>query len=124
MITKGDYARALTYFGNETCNHNLALAQLLSDNIAAANQNAQCAPEHAETFYLLALIGARTNDSQSMVNNLGKAIAADPAMKNVAKNDREFLRYSENPEFRALIISKDLAIQIKENQAWPKAGFF
>jgi Flp pilus assembly protein TadD len=103
MITKGDYARALTYFGNETCRHNLALAQLLSNNIAAANQNAQCAPEHAETFYLLALIGARTNDSQSMVNNLGKAIAADPAMKNVAKNDREFLRYSENPEFRALI---------------------
>jgi tetratricopeptide (TPR) repeat protein len=103
MINKGDYSRALTYFGDKTCSHNVALAQLLSGNIAGANQNAKCAPEHAETFYLLAVIGARTNDGQAMVSNLGKAIAADPAMKNVARNDREFLKFFDNPEFKALV---------------------
>jgi Flp pilus assembly protein TadD len=103
MITKGDYNRALTYFGNKTCNHNVALAQLLSNNIAGASQNAKCAPEHAETFYLLAVIGARANDVSAVVSNLGKAIAADPALKNVAKNDREFLRFFENAEFKALV---------------------
>lgn len=103
MINRGDYSRALTYFGDKTCNHNVALAQLLSGNIAGANQNAKCAPEKAETSYLLAVIGARTNDTQSMISNLRKAIALDPALKNVARNDREFLKFFENPEFKALV---------------------
>lgn len=103
MITKGDYNRAFSYFGNKTCRHNIALAQLLAKDIAAANQNAKCAPEHAETFYLLAIISARANDAQALISNLGKAIAADPALKNVAKNDREFLRFFENAEFKALV---------------------
>ena len=103
MITKGDYSRALSYFGNKTCKHNVALAQLLSNNIAGANQNAKCAPEHAETFYLLAVISARANDASALVSNLGKAIAADPALKSVAKYDREFLRFYENAEFKALV---------------------
>lgn len=103
QITKGDYNRALTYFGSKTCNHNVALAQLLSGNISGANQNAKCAPEHAETFYLLAVISARANDTQAMLTNLGKAISADPALKNVAKNDREFLKFFDNAQFKALI---------------------
>jgi tetratricopeptide (TPR) repeat protein len=103
MINKGDYSRALTYFGDKTCKHNVALAHLLSGNIEGANQNAKCAPEHAETFYLLAVIGARANDSQAVISNLGKAIAADSAMKNIARNDREFLKFFENPEFNALV---------------------
>lgn len=103
MINKGDYSRALTYFGAKTCNHNVALAQLLSGNIAGANQNAKCAPEKAETFYLLAVIGARTNDAQAMISNLSKAIGGDRALKSVARNDREFLKFFENPEFKALV---------------------
>jgi tetratricopeptide (TPR) repeat protein len=103
MINKGDYSRALTYFGDKTCNHNVALAQLLSGNIAGANQNAKCAPEKAETSYLLAVIAARTNDTQSMISNLSKAISLDPALKDVARNDREFLKFFENPEFKALV---------------------
>jgi len=102
-IPKGEYTNALTHFGTRTCNHNLALAQLLAGNIAAANQNAKCAPEHAETFYLIAVIAARANDAQAMIENLGKAVAADPALKAVAKDDREFLKFFENPGFKALV---------------------
>jgi len=103
MITKGDYNNALSLFGTKSCNHNVALAQLLANNIAAANQNAKCAPEHAETFYLIAIIAARANDALAMIENLGKAIAADPALKAVAKDDREFLKFFDHDGFRALV---------------------
>lgn len=103
MIPKGNYKQALTSFGNKTCNHNVALAQLLSGDISGANQNAKCAPENARTFYLLGIIAARANDMQAMISNLRKAISADATLKNTAKSDREFIKFFMNPEFQALV---------------------
>lgn len=103
MIPKGEYSRALTTFGSISCNHNFALAQLLAGNIAGANQNAKCAPEAAETFYLQAIIAARSNDLQSVLTNLRKAFAGNAALKSTAAKDREFIRFFENAEFKALV---------------------
>jgi len=103
MIPKGNYKQALTSFGSKTCNHNVALAQMLSGNLAGANQNAKCAPEHAKTHYLLGVIAARANDIQGIVTNLQKAFAADAKLKNTAKTDREFIKFFDNSEFKALV---------------------
>ncbi|HSW68333.1 MAG TPA: hypothetical protein VLH16_07120, partial [Bacteroidales bacterium] len=103
QIVKGDYNRALTYFSGVTCNYNVALAQLLAGNLLGANQNVKCAPETANTLYLQAIIAARTNDGAAVIAHLSKAIAADSAFKRIAVNDREFIRFINNPEFRALV---------------------
>ena len=73
-IQKGEYAKALNSFKGVDCDHNLALAQLLSDNMDAALKNFKCAPESGKTYYMLAVYGARTNNSDMVYENLGKGI--------------------------------------------------
>lgn len=100
---KGNYKTAITKFGNTKCNYNLALAQVLSGNNSAAATNLECARKNAETYYLMAIIGARTGDTNMMNTNLKKAIKADPAMKAEAKGDREFIKYYNNPDFMGMV---------------------
>ena len=100
---KGSYKTAITKFGNTKCNYNLALAQVLSGNNSAAATNLECARKNAETYYLMAIIGARTGDTNMMNTNLKKAIKADPAMKAEAKGDREFIKYYNNPDFMGMV---------------------
>lgn len=100
---KGSYKTAITKFGNTKCNYNLALAQVLSGNNSAAATNLECARKNAETYYLMAIIGARTGDTNMMNTNLKKAIKAYPAMKAEAKGDREFIKYYSNPDFMVIV---------------------
>lgn len=100
---KGSYKTAITKFGNTKCNYNLALAQVLSGNNSAAATNLECARKNAETYYLMAIVGARTGDTNMMNTNLKKAIKADPAMKAEAKGDREFIKYYNNPDFMGMV---------------------
>ena len=51
----------------------------------------------------MAIVGARTGDSSMMNTNLKKAIKADPAMKSVAKGDREFIKYYSNSDFMVIV---------------------
>jgi Tfp pilus assembly protein PilF/outer membrane protein OmpA-like peptidoglycan-associated protein len=102
-MTKGNYKTAITKFGNTKCNYNLALAQVLSGNNSAAATNLECARKNAKTYYLMAIVGARTGDTNMMNTNLKKAIKADPAMKTEAKADREFIKYYTNPDFMGIV---------------------
>ncbi|MDP2423623.1 MAG: outer membrane beta-barrel protein [Bacteroidales bacterium] len=103
QIAKCDYKNAATLLGTKTCNHNVALVQMLNGNLSGASQNAKCAPENAKTFYLAAVIAARMNDNQGVISNLTKAIAADASLKAVAAKDREFYKLVELPAFQALV---------------------
>jgi len=102
-IQKGEYDKALSYFKNIDCDHNVALAQLLSGKMNEALKNLKCAPESAKTYYMLAVYGARTNNAEMVFEYLGKSIAKDPSMKAKAKEDREFVKFFDQPGFMNIV---------------------
>ena len=102
LIPKGDYPKALNMLGNAKCNYNLGLAQLVSGNNSAAETTLKCAPQTPETFYLLAIVGSRTNNSKMLYEYLMKA-CADPKLKADARGDREFYNFAKTPEFQNIV---------------------
>lgn len=102
QIPKGDYQKALTLLGNATCTYNLGLAQLVSGNTAAAETTLKCAPQTPDTYYLLAVIGARKADTKMLYDYLMKA-CQDPNLKAQARGDREFYSYANTPEFQGIV---------------------
>lgn len=103
MIQKGEYQKALTYFKGIKCKHNVGLAQLLSGQTNDAMNNLKCAPESANTFYMLAVYGARTGNGEMVYEYLAKAVAKDATLKSKAKEDREFLKYFEEASFTQIV---------------------
>jgi outer membrane protein OmpA-like peptidoglycan-associated protein len=103
MIIKGDYQAALSSFAGRTCTHNIALAHLLAGNESAAMTNLDCAPESAQVAYLKAIIGARRENNTMVFQNLRRAVQLDPAYKEEAKKDREFIRYFNVAEFQEIV---------------------
>lgn len=102
-ILNGNYGKAVQLFGSTKCKYNVGLAQLLNGSTSEAENTLKCAPEHAETFYLLAVIGSRTENTSMMYEYLGKAISMDPEIAIRAKGDREFVKYFNTPEFQGLV---------------------
>ena len=103
MITKGEYQKAISLFGNTSCDYNVAVAYIATKNYSAAERQLECAEKDAETYYLMAVLGARTDNSEMLFENLTRAIEEDPGMKEQAKMDREFIKYFEDPSFTALV---------------------
>ena len=103
MIPEGKYSDALNAMKGKKCDYNLALAQMLSGNNGEAAKTLDCAEKNAQVFYLTAVLGARTGNTNLMLENLAKAIQADAKMKQWAKNDREFIKYFDNAEFKKLV---------------------
>ena len=79
--------------------YNLALAQLLLDNTTGAQSTLDCAEKNGEIYYLMAVIGARTQNAKMMNDNLKKAIQFDPKFRKQAKADREFIKFFNNADF-------------------------
>jgi tetratricopeptide (TPR) repeat protein len=102
-IGKAKYADAVTALNVKKCNHNLGLAQLLAGNSQAAIVTLKCAPAAPDTYYLLAIAAARTNDNALLYDNLAKAIKMNGSLKERAAGDREFIRFFNVPEFQALV---------------------
>jgi len=102
LIPKGDYPKALSMLGNAKCAYNLGLAQLVSGNYSAAEATLKCAPQTPETNYLLAIVGARTNNSKMLYEYLMKAcLNAD--LKAQAKGDREFYNFANTADFQNIV---------------------
>ena len=93
-LTQGDNAAAVKAFGSSKSN-NAALAQILTKNYAAAkNTLGAIANPDAITYYLTAILGARTNNASMVTTNLDKAIKLDNALANMALNDLEFANFN------------------------------
>ena len=93
-LTQGDNAAAVKAFGSSKSN-NAALAQILTKNYAAAkNTLGAIANPDATTYYLTAILGARTNNASMVTTNLDKAIKLDNALANMALNDLEFANFN------------------------------
>ncbi len=102
-LLKGDYQAAATNLATATCTYNLAMTQLMTGNQQAALNTLNCTPETPQVFYLKAIIGARRNDANLLFDNLKKAIAAEPGYKEIAKKDREFIRFFTRTEFQEIV---------------------
>jgi len=102
-IQKGEYSKALSQFGNKTCDYNVALVYIATKNYPPAEKQLSCAPEDAATYYLKAILGSRTANTTMLFDNLGKAIKMNPAYKEEAKIDREFIKYFADPTFVDLV---------------------
>jgi tetratricopeptide (TPR) repeat protein len=102
-IHKGDYADAVSRLSSYKCDFNLGLAQLLNKDFAAADNTFNCVdPQDGDTYYLIAVTAARQDDKAKTLDYLGKAIDAKPEFKEKAGTDREFLKYYNEADFRAL----------------------
>ena len=91
-IAQGDVTKAIRTFGESKTN-NAALAQILGQDYAAAKATlAGVKTPDAITYYLNAIIGARTNNESMVINNLRKAIKMNPELKERAQDDLEFAK--------------------------------
>ena len=102
-IALGDYAKAETLLSGSSCDFNLGLAQLLNGNTSGAEKTFNCAPQDAETLYLLAITAARQDNKSGMLDYLGQSIKADPEVAALAATDREFLKYYNDADFTAIV---------------------
>jgi len=101
-IYDADYATAAAKLKGSASN-NAALACILDEDYAAATAELDdVATPDAMTYYLKAIVAARTSKTQEVISNLAKSISMDPAMKDAAKSDIEFAAWFENVAFTAL----------------------
>jgi tetratricopeptide (TPR) repeat protein len=103
-IMNGNYAGAVGNFGSYKT-FNAALALVLSGNNDGALQTLDASKEKddALSYYLRAIIGARTGKTDQMINNLKTAIQKDASFKEKAKKDMEFFKYKDNADLKAII---------------------
>ena len=94
-IKQGQYDRAVNSFGDAKTN-SAAQAQILAKdyNKAKATLSAIKNPD-AMTDYLMAIVGARTNNASLVSSSIKSAIAKDASMAAKAANDREFVKYAD-----------------------------
>ncbi len=93
-LQQGDVNAAVKAFGNDKSN-NAALAQILSKDYSKAKSTLSAikTPD-ATTYYLMAVLGARTNNEQMVKSNIQQAIKLDNKLAKQAANDLEFARFN------------------------------
>ena len=102
-IANGEYEKAVSNFGDSKTN-GAALAQILNkDYTKAKNTLAGVATPDATTYYLSAILGARTNNTTMVMDNLKVAVEKDAKYAKVAATDMEFAKYFNNSDFQALV---------------------
>lgn len=93
-VAQGQYDRAVKAFG-DTKSNAAALAQIMSKNYTAAkNTLSQVEKADAYTYYLNAIVGARTNNATMVAENLKKAVKLDSSLLKKAANDMEFVKFA------------------------------
>ena len=93
-LKMGDNAAAVRAFGNSKTN-NAALAQILTKDYSKAKSTlAAINRPDATTYYLMAILGARTNNESMLTTNLRQAVRLDKIMAKLAAEDLEFANFN------------------------------
>lgn len=93
-IKQGQYNRAVNAFG-DTKTNSAALAQILAkDYNKAKNTLSAVKNPDAYTDYLMAIVGARTNNADLVKSSMAKVAQKDAALAANAQVDREFAKYA------------------------------
>jgi Tfp pilus assembly protein PilF len=94
LTNKGQYAQAVQSFGDAKTN-NAAVANLLNKNYSAAKSILDnIKNKDAMTYYLSAIVAARTNNASGVTENLKMAIGLDSSFKAKALGDLEFAKFA------------------------------
>lgn len=102
-IKKGDYNKAVQSFG-DTKSNNAALAQILTKNYNKAEQTLNAvAAKDATTYYLAAIVAARTNNTSGVVGNLKSALGKGFSSSDIL-NDIEFAKFLTNSDVKNLLV--------------------
>ena len=93
-LKTGDYNAAINAFG-DTKTNNSALAQIITQDYSGAkNTLASITSPDAITYYLMAILGARTNNETMVMGNLRQAAKLDSSIISRAKKDLEFSKFN------------------------------
>lgn len=93
-LETGNYSAAVKAFGDSKTN-NAALAQILSKDYSKAKRTlASITAPDATTYYLMAVLGARTNNEQMILSNLRQASKLDSSLAAKALKDVEFTNFN------------------------------
>jgi tetratricopeptide (TPR) repeat protein len=93
-LKQGDNSAAANALSGVTSN-NAALAQILNKDYSSAKRTLSAIAEpDATTYYLTAVLGARTNNESMITNNLRQAIKLDSSLAERASKDLEFSRFN------------------------------
>ncbi|WP_303014959.1 tetratricopeptide repeat protein [uncultured Bacteroides sp.] len=102
-IAQGQYEKAVNSFGDSKTN-SAALAQILAkDYNKAKNTLANVERPDAYTDYLMAVLGARTNNSSMVISSLKNAVSKDASLAKKAASDLEFAKYFTNADFMNIV---------------------
>jgi len=102
-IINGEYPKAKTSFGS-TATNNAALAQILSaDYNGARNTLSMISKPDALTSYLGAVIGARTNDRETVYSSLRSAVRLNKSYAAKALKDIEFAKFFTDETFISIV---------------------
>jgi tetratricopeptide (TPR) repeat protein len=108
---KAMYKEAAEMFGNATtiplAKYNSGLSKLLMGDLAGAKADLESSirsnQNHALSYYVLAIVGARSAETNLLTINLKKAIQLDNNLGKKARQDLEFQKYWNTPEFQATV---------------------
>ena len=93
-LMTGDANAAVKAFGNAKTN-NAALAQILAKDYSKAKSTlAGVTAPNAMTYYITAILGARTNNDTMVNNNLRQAVKPDRSLADKAAKDLEFQNFN------------------------------
>ncbi len=93
-LKMGDNAAAARSFGDSKTN-NAAVAQILTKDYSKAKATLSAiANPDATTYYLMAVLGARTNNESMVITNLRQAVRLDKNLAKVASEDLEFANFN------------------------------
>ena len=107
------YQRAGSYFDEarsvNLSRYNGGLSKLLANDLAGSKNDLDAAvredANRALNYYVLAIVGARSGDTNLMALNLKEAVKRDKALSAKAAADLEFRQYVSSAEFKAAIAS-------------------
>jgi Flp pilus assembly protein TadD len=102
-IRNGEYDKAVANFGSKP-SFNKALAQVLSKNVSDASATIRALDsQDAYVDYLKAIISAKNNNEDGVMKSLKEACKKNPDLMDYAEFDVEFIRYFEQPNFKAIV---------------------
>jgi tetratricopeptide (TPR) repeat protein len=104
-ITKGEYDKAVNFYGTEPCFNN-ALALYLKGDVTKSKAMLDGMKELCKCgkpSYLKAVIGAKLDDRNYMLSNLREAIGFKAEWKAYAKTDLEFAKFFTDDTFKSTV---------------------
>ncbi|RMF51716.1 MAG: hypothetical protein D6750_03300 [Bacteroidetes bacterium] len=105
------YAAAAEAFNNAGdlpgAQYNAGLSRLLMNDLAGAKvaleKSLQQNPNSALSYYVLAIVGARSADNNLLITNLRKAVQLNRDLAKKAQSDLEFRKQRDSAEFKAAL---------------------